>query len=263
MNRKEFAKSTGLLVVALCLSYTVNAQKNVLLDHFYNQEVSPKTGKPFHYTWDDQADSGFSQFGELFREQGAEIAMLDAEPDALNLKAAAVYIIVDPDTPAETKTPNYMNAEAAATIARWVKKGGVLLMMSNDKNNAEFDYFNLLAGKFGMRFNKELLHPVEGKKYEMGASVAFPAHPLFDGLKKIYMKELSSISCSGKAKPVLAENGKNLMAEARYGKGYVLAVGDPWIYNEYIGHSRLPEDFENMQAAKNLVRLLLTGGMKN
>ncbi|MEL7587505.1 MAG: hypothetical protein AAGU19_12390 [Prolixibacteraceae bacterium] len=39
-------------------------------------------------------------------------------------------------------------------------------------------------------------------------------------------------------------------------------MSDPWIYNEYIDHSRLPEDFENMQAAKNLVSLLLAGGEK-
>ena len=25
------------------------------------------------------------------------------------------------------------------------------------------------------------------------------------------------------------------------GKGYVFAIGDPWIYNEYIDHDRLPE----------------------
>lgn len=261
MNRKEIAKIAGLFVVAFCLySFTAGAQNKVMLDNFYNHEVSPRTGKPFHYTWDDKADSGFSQFGELFREQGAEIAMLDAEPDALNLKEATVYIIVDPDTPAESETPEYMTEKAAAAIAKWVKKGGVLLLMGNDRNNAEFDHFNLLAAKFGMRFNKELLHPVEGKNYDMGASVSFPEHPLFKDLKKIYMKEVSSISCSGKAKPVLTEKGKTLMAEAGYGKGYVLAVGDPWIYNEYIDHSRLPEDFENMLAAENLVRLLLAGG---
>ena len=37
-----------------------------------------------------------------------------------------------------------------------------------------------------------------------------------------------------------------------------LAIGDPWIYNEYIGHSRLTPDFDNSKAAANLVRLLLS-----
>jgi len=72
-----------------------------------------------------------------------------------------------------------------------------------------------------------------------------------------------SITCAGKAKPVLTEDDQTIIAECRYGKGYVLAVGDPWIYNEYIGHSRLPKDFENMQAAGNLVRLRLAGGVKD
>lgn len=261
MKTKRFA---GQLCIALSLIVsTAYAQKKVVLDNYYNHETSQKTGKPYHYLWDDEADSGFSQFGDLFREQGAEISTLGTAPEESFLKDVSVYIIVDPDTPAETKDPNYMTGEAATVIARWVKKGGVLLLMGNDKNNAEFDHFNLLAEKFGMRFNEELLHPVEGRKFDMGASVDLPDHPLFKDLKKIYMKEVASITCSGKAKPVLTENGKTIIAECRYGKGYVLAVGDPWIYNEYIGHSRLPEDFENMQAAKNLVRVLLSHAGKN
>ena len=48
------------------------------------------------------------------------------------------------------------------------------------------------------------------------------------------------------------------MAETTYGKGKVLAVGDPWLYNEYIGNSRLPKSFENMKAAQNLVDYLLS-----
>ncbi|MBW6499854.1 MAG: glycoside hydrolase family 88 protein [Bacteroidales bacterium] len=47
------------------------------------------------------------------------------------------------------------------------------------------------------------------------------------------------------------------MAEAKYGNGYVFAVGDPWIYNEYIDHDLLPESFQNRQAAVNLTDLLL------
>ncbi|MGE4586188.1 MAG: DUF4350 domain-containing protein [Mangrovibacterium sp.] len=252
---------TWLPAVVLCLATSASvAQKKVVLDHYYNHEISKKTGKPYHYIWDDEANSGFSQFGKLFREQGAEISMLEKKPEKSALENVSVYIIVDPDTPAETKNPNYMTEESAAVIARWVKHGGVLLLMSNDKDNAEFEHFNLLASKFGMQFNKVLLHPVEGKHYNMGAFVDLPEHPLFNGLEKIYMKEISSITCSGKATAVLTGQGETVVAECRYGKGYVLAVGDPWIYNEYIGHSRLPEDFENMQAAKNLVGWLLAGG---
>jgi hypothetical protein len=36
-----------------------------------------------------------------------------------------------------------------------------------------------------------------------------------------------------------------------------MAIGDPWLYNEYIDHALLPESFENLKAANNLVELLL------
>jgi unsaturated rhamnogalacturonyl hydrolase len=92
----------------------------------------------------------------------------------------------------------------------------------------------------------------------MGAETNFPDHPLFGGVSKIYMKEVAPISLYGKALPVLKnDDGAVFIAEAHYGKGYVLAVGDPWLYNEYIGHSRLTPDFDNNRAAENLVKLLL------
>jgi unsaturated rhamnogalacturonyl hydrolase len=37
----------------------------------------------------------------------------------------------------------------------------------------------------------------------------------------------------------------------------VLAVGDPWLYNEYIDNHRLPKDFENLKAAENFCIFLL------
>jgi len=40
------------------------------------------------------------------------------------------------------------------------------------------------------------------------------------------------------------------------------AIGDPWIYNEYIDHDRLPESFENRKAAENLTELLLSYAKK-
>jgi len=48
-----------------------------------------------------------------------------------------------------------------------------------------------------------------------------------------------------------------IIAHARVGKGAVLAVGDPWLYNEYITHRKLPEAFENDKAARNLFWWLL------
>jgi len=48
------------------------------------------------------------------------------------------------------------------------------------------------------------------------------------------------------------------MASSQYGKGFVFAVGDPWLYNEYIDNRKLPEGFENKKAAENLFEWLLS-----
>ena len=85
----------------------------------------------------------------------------------------------------------------------------------------------------------------------------FPLHPVFKNVNKIYLKEISTLSLSRKAKPVLI-NGKDvIMASVKYGKGFVFAVGDPWFYNEYFDNRKLPAGFENFKAAKNLFKWLL------
>lgn len=247
------------LLLSSCL-----AQKKVLLDNFYNNEINAKTGKSFHYVWEDTALSGFSELGALFQSKGATLATLKAKPTKENLKGAGIYIIVDPDTKLETAQPNYMDMEAANAISKWVKEGGVLVMLTNDGKNCELDSFNMLAAKFGMKYNKDLLHPelkAEAgmpRNYNSCASTNLPDHPLFKGVSKIFLKEVSSITCTEPAKPVLEENGQALMAQAKFGKGFVFAVGDPWLYNEYIDHAHLPVDFENLKAAKNLVYWLLS-----
>ncbi len=37
-----------------------------------------------------------------------------------------------------------MSTGDADVIEAWVKNGGVLLLMENDKNNSEFEHFNIL-----------------------------------------------------------------------------------------------------------------------
>ena len=91
----------------------------------------------------------------------------------------------------------------------------------------------------------------------MGAFTSFTDHPVFEGVSKIYMKEICSLKLEEKAEIILAENGNVFMAEVSMGKGTVLAIGDPWIYNEYIDHKMLPADFENLKAAENLTLYLI------
>jgi unsaturated rhamnogalacturonyl hydrolase len=233
------------------------AQKNVGLDNWFNHETNVKTGKVFHYTWDDQEPSGFSQLGDVFKTRGAGLKTIGSKPDSQSMKGIDIYIIVDPDTTKENPSPNYVDAGDVKFLKKWVGKGGVLLLMSNDGPNCEFTHFNQLAGAFGFRFHPQTLNPVTGRQWEMAAETNLPGHPLFSGVNKIYMKEVCPVTVSKDAKPVLKDGDAILIAETRYGKGYVMAIGDPWLYNEYIDHWALPESFENLKAANNLVDLLL------
>jgi unsaturated rhamnogalacturonyl hydrolase len=144
-------------------------------------------------------------------------------------------------------------------LKKWVHQGGVLLLMANDGPNCEFTHFRKLTEAFGFRFQTQSLNPVINSNWEMGAETRLPNHPLFAGVDKIYLKEVSPILLSANARPILKDGHGEavLMAESQFGKGYVLAIGDPWLYNEYIDHWLLPESFTNLQAANNLVDLLL------
>ncbi|HTR81233.1 MAG TPA: hypothetical protein VMM58_06340 [Bacteroidota bacterium] len=238
----------------------VGKGKVVMLDYYYNNERrSGPNGKSvrYHYVWEDTANSGFSDLGKMIVGLGAGLDTLNVAPTAKSLEGASIYIIVDPDTPAESPDPHYIEAPASTVIVEWVHAGGILLLLGNDKGNAEFEHLNRLAENFGIHFNEDSRNHVDGNKYEMGAFTRFPANPLFKGVKKIYIKELSTLKLSGSATSLLTDKGDVIIGSSKFGKGQVIAVGDPWFYNEYYGHRKLPAGFENDKAAQNLFRWLL------
>lgn len=47
------------------------------------------------------------------------------------------------------------------------------------------------------------------------------------------------------------------MATARPDKDHVFALGDPWLYDEYRDGRKIPGEFENFRAGKDLARWLL------
>lgn len=247
-----------LLTLIFCASIAGSiAQKTVGLDNWFNHETNAKTGKIYHYTWDDKENSGFSQLGDMFKSRAVQLKTIGSKPNSQSMKGIDVYIIVDPDTTKENPTPNYVDANDVKFLKKWVNNGGVLLLMANDGPNCEFTHFNKLTEAFGFHFIPKTLNPVTNRQWEMAAEINLPNHPLFSGVNKIYMKEVAPIAVSKNAKPVLKDGEDIFIAETLYGKGYVLAVGDPWLYNEYIDHAMLPESFENLKAANNLVDLLL------
>ncbi len=234
---------------------------NVALDYYYNNEIRKNkvTGKEerYHYTWEDTTNSGYYELGKLFEKSGAKISSSLKEPTISSLSEVNIFIIVDPDTPKETENPNFLIEPEIKTITNWVKEGGVLLLFANDKGNSEFEHLNNLAKKFGLYFNEVSLNPVLNKDYEMGRFVDLPIHPIFRGVNKIYMKEVSSISNENPQQTVLKKDNENIIVFKKFGDGAVLAISDPWLYNEYIDNRRLPNSFQNYTAAENLIKWIL------
>jgi len=242
--------------------------KTVMLDNYFNNEwKKDATGVevPFHYTWSDKANSGFSMFGNVFDIYGVKKNTLTAAPTKENLKNANIYIIVDPDTEKETAKPNYIQQNDINVIADWVKNGGVLLLMGNDSGNAEFQHFNQLAGKFGIHFDEVSKNRVQGNDYKQGAIIIPAANYIFRSARKIYIKELSTVSQINIPMVGLKDswqidlkNGTdNIIMTVSYGRGRVIAVGDPWLYNEYLDGRKLPMEYENYKAGTDLVRWLI------
>lgn len=234
--------------------------KTVMLDSYFNNEMKKDSSGemvPWHYKWDELSNGGFSLWGNVFRSFGVKTDTLYSAPSATNLKAADIYIIVDPDTETETPKPNYVASTDVRVISDWVKSGGVLVLMGNDVGNAEFDHFNQLARVFGIEFNKDSRNKVPGNDFSMGRLVVQSPHPIFKTSRNLYLKEISTLQLKSPAKSVFVDSGDNLMAVAKFGKGTVFAVGDPWLYNEYTDGRKLPPEYDNFKAANDLALWLI------
>jgi unsaturated rhamnogalacturonyl hydrolase len=234
--------------------------KTVMLDAWFNSQTRPDAfGQPvsFHYKWNDQANSGFSLFGHIFNNYGAQTKTLYTQPTFASLKQAQVFLIASPDIPIKNPNPHYVQPEDAEQIAAWVKDGGVLVLLENDPGNADLDHFNLLAEKFGIHYNNVLRNQVEGNKFEMGKLVIPGGGPIFHNPHTAYVKEICTIAVKSPAVSLLIDRGDILMAKAKYGKGTVFATVDPWLYNEYTDGRKLPADYDNYAAGKELARWIL------
>jgi unsaturated rhamnogalacturonyl hydrolase len=233
----------------------------VMLDDYFNHEIrkSKNTAgdETWHYKWDERPDAGFYTWGQIFESMGAKTATLSAAPTTANLSNADVYIIVDPDTAKETANPNVVEPQHVKAIADWVKRGGVLVLMGNDGQNAELDKFNTLAKEFGVQFNKDRKFEVLNNDYKMGGIDIAAGNEIFKTANKIFVKEVSTLATSKPAIAVVTANGDTVMAVSKYGKGTVFVIGDPWIYNEYLDGRRLPPEFQNFKAAEDLSRWLI------
>ncbi len=232
----------------------------VTLDNYYNNEHrADATGREvrYHYVWQEQSNGGYSFLNHIFQMHGAKTTSLAAKPTAEALRNTDIYIIVDPDTQKETPSPHWLETAEIDVIANWVKKGGVLVLLGNDKGNAEFKHFNMLAGRFGIHFNEDHALLVKQNDFRQGAVTLEKRNKVFRKPFRLFLKEVSTLTVMPPAKVQVQHENMDLVATATYGKGTVFALGDPWIYNEYIDGRKLTPDFDNYPAAQAWVRWLL------
>ena len=236
--------------------------QTALLDGWYNSQKRPNAAGQmveFHYKWNDYSNEGYSIFGHIFRMYGVATKTLYATPTAATLKSAQIYIIASPDNSARNPHPHYMNKKQANQIAAWVHEGGTLLIMENDKGNADIPHMDILADRFGLHFNNVLAHHVVDEDFSMGRiDVAHP-HPPFSHSQVLFMKDTCSLTLSKGAQPLLTSHGVIIMAWARYGKGFVVAVTDPWLYNEYTDgrKPKMPSIYDNFAGGREFVHWIL------
>ncbi|TDX01110.1 hypothetical protein [Dinghuibacter silviterrae] len=257
MHKLFSTLAAGALLVA---GSAVQAQI-VTLDYYFNNEWHrDKNGDSvrYHYTWEDKANSGFSKIGDVFTAHGFTLSSLPVAPTVENLRRTSVYIIVDPDTKSESPDPHFISPEDVDVLKNWVRSGGVLILMGNDKGNAEFEHFNTLATVFGIRFNEDCVNHVIGKNHDPGKIPMPGGDSIFKTPLLLYMKDVSSLHVDPPATAAILHGDTVLAATARYGRGTVFAVGDPWIYNEYIDNHNLSPEFQNTQGAEAWVSWIRT-----
>ena len=234
--------------------------KTVMVDAWFNSQTRKNAAgqtELFHYKWDDDTNNGFSFLGRVFQQYGVKLAEQKTAPTLADLKRAQIFIMASPDIPSKNPNPHYMDKASGDAIEAWVKAGGVLLLLQNDGPNSEFEHFNTLSDRFGIHFNKVLRNHVVGEDYPAGTLMIPAGTGVFASAHKAYMKDTSTITVSGPAKAIVTATTEPksdvMIAVAHVGRGTVLAVVDPWLYNEYVDHrNKLPLDYDGMAAAKDL-----------
>ena len=221
----------------------LGAQTVVALDGYHNNERP----MPEHYQWEGTTDGSFSKLANGFREHDVETRTLRTPIDAASLQGVNLLIIVDPDTPEETPDPKYIEDAEIEALVKWVNDGGRLVLLGNDKGHAEFTHLNRLASRFGIQFLEETYPKTSGK----AILVATGKHSIFEGRLQAYLVEVAPLKLVAPAEPMLTHEGTDVMALAHVGRGMVFALGDPWLYDEYI------ERNDNVRIATNLFTMLL------
>lgn len=265
---RDDAKGVGAFIQAaneieMLPDLALGKGKKVLLDSYYNNEHDKDilgNVRSSHYKWNERSNGGYQFWGKTFQRYGTSLNTLYTAPNVSVLKGQDVYIIVDPDINKENPDAKFMNEQDASIIYEWVRSGGTLVLLLNDSGNCDLTKINILTKKLGFAFNSNSRNHVEGRQFEQGALYIKEANPVFKTAKKVYLKEISTIKVEDKtkAKSIYTDKGDVLMITAKVGKGKVFAVGDPWIYNEYVDGRKLPAEMENFKAMNDLTKWILS-----
>jgi unsaturated rhamnogalacturonyl hydrolase len=258
-------KGVGAFMLAasemeLALQATLARGKTVMLDAWFNSQQRVNAAgqtEYFHYKWNDYTNSGYSLLGHLFQSHGARLSTLYTAPTLSRLRDAQFYIIVSPDIPATNPHPHYAQPRDADQVAAWVKQGGVLVMLENDPPHADIEHLDLIADRFGIHFNNGMAHHIIGDQFGPGFIPVAGGGPIFHRPHTLYLKDTCTISLKSPATPLLTDKTGIVMATAKYGKGTVVAIVDPWLYNEYTDHRKVRPAQQNFAAGQEFVPWLL------
>jgi len=218
-------------------------RKTVAVDGWHNREPQP------HYAWEASYPGGFSGLSHMLNGLGADTRTVNEPLTAKALQGIDCLIIVDPDTPQESKSPNVITDPEIEAVAAWVRNGGTLLLLGNDPGNAEFPHMNALARRFGIEFEEKKHVDQQGNSK---LTLVTANRNWFTPDLKFYAVDLAPLRVTGQgAETLLAERDTVMMAATRYGTGQVVALGDPWLYNEYLYTQ------DNRRIAEELFRKIL------
>ena len=232
----------GLAAAALLAAAQVSPV--VLLDGYHNNEAQP------HYRWEATYPGGYSELGKVLETMGAQLRTSREPITARVLNGVHCLIIVDPDIPSESPDPKYIEDYEIVAIREWVRGGGRLVLFGNDPGNAEFVHLNKLASEFGIRF-LETKYADAAKSSKLTIQVP-PYHGVLAGGGAFYAVDVAPLEVTAPDAQVLIPDGDAaIMALVPFGKGQAVALGDPWVYNEYIGTR------DNRRLATSLFRYLL------
>jgi hypothetical protein len=241
--KSDLEISMKKLLLFICAVQS-QAATTVLLDGYHNNE----TKDPGHYQWATTNNGGLAELDILLHNLGAETRTLRQPVSRLTLAGAKIFIIIDPDTPEEATNPKYIQPAETVALEQWVAEGGRLVLLANDKGNAEFPHLNQLAGKFGIEFVETTFKNAKGEDH---VTVTSSSAVMGDRLNAYLVATAPLKLTDPNVKTLIADNGTPLAALVAHGKGSVFAIGDPWIYNEYINRAN------NREMAENLFRTLI------